>query len=58
MKLIFERGGEGHGMDLLPACDVPQVSVSKARQLSLDLPQVSEIELTRTIPSFPSRSSA
>ena len=24
MKLIFERGAEGRGLSLLPACDVPR----------------------------------
>ena len=27
MKLIFERGKEGRGCTLLPACDVPEVSM-------------------------------
>ena len=47
MKLIFERGGEGHRMELLPACDVPEISPQKARQTELLLPKVSEVELTR-----------
>ena len=24
MKLIFQQGAEGHGLHLLPACDVPE----------------------------------
>ena len=47
MKLIFQRGGAGHGMDLLPKCDVPEVTLSQERTEALELPQVSEVELTR-----------
>ena len=47
MKLIFQRGGAGHGMDLLPQCDVPEVTLSRERTEALELPQVSEVELTR-----------
>ncbi|MEA5040661.1 MAG: aminomethyl-transferring glycine dehydrogenase subunit GcvPB [Clostridiaceae bacterium] len=47
MKLIFEKGAPGQRLTLLPACDVPEVSLKEERSLPLDLPQVSENELTR-----------
>lgn len=48
MKLIFERGKEGRGCTLLPACDVPEVSMEvPAREKPLHLPQVSENDLSR-----------
>lgn len=47
MKLIFERGGEGHSLSLMPASDVPVVRPSKVRARRPQLPQVSETELTR-----------
>ncbi|MGM9989420.1 aminomethyl-transferring glycine dehydrogenase subunit GcvPB [Desulfovibrio piger] len=47
MKLIFEQGGEGHCLSLLPECDVPVVRPSKVRAEKAPLPQVSETELVR-----------
>ena len=47
MKLIFERGAEGRGLSLLPACDVPEACLPEAREIPLHLPQVSENELLR-----------
>ncbi len=49
MKLIFERGQEGRRLDLLPPCDVPEVALAEKdrRQEPLDLPQVTESELSR-----------
>lgn len=47
MKLIFEKGQEGHGLGLLPECDVPKVSLSRTRRKPPVLPHVSENELTR-----------
>ena len=49
MKLIFERGQEGRRLDLLPPCDVPEVALEEKdrRQEPLDLPQVTESELSR-----------
>ena len=49
MKLIFERGQEGRRLDLLPPCDVPEVALEEKdrRQKPLDLPQVTESELSR-----------
>ena len=47
MKLIFEQGAKGHGLHLLPACDVPEYTLGTERTAPLRLPQVSENELTR-----------
>lgn len=48
MKLIFERGKEGRGCTLLPACDVPEISMeTPVRERPLHLPQVSENEISR-----------
>ena len=48
MKLIFECGGSGHGMDLLPECTTPAVDPgSYGRQKALHLPEVSETEVSR-----------
>ena len=47
MKTIFEQGALGHGLSLLPACDVPVVTLAPARKKPLHLPQVSENELIR-----------
>ena len=47
MKLIFEKGAPGRHLSLLPACDVPEVTLPEERELPLRLPHVSENELTR-----------
>ena len=49
MKLIFERGEEGQGLSILPACDVPVVKIAAAhaRASAPHLPHVSENELSR-----------
>jgi glycine dehydrogenase subunit 2 len=47
MKLIFEKGAPDQHLTLLPACDVPEVSLREERALPLRLPHVSENELTR-----------
>ena len=47
MKLIFQQGAEGHGLNLLPACDVPEYTLAAERTAPFRLPQVSENELTR-----------
>ncbi|MBQ7796932.1 MAG: aminomethyl-transferring glycine dehydrogenase subunit GcvPB [Lachnospiraceae bacterium] len=48
MKLIFERGKEGQACTLMPACDVPQVTLAAPkREKKLHLPHVSENELSR-----------
>ena len=47
MKLIFEQGSPDQHLTLMPACDVPEVRLSQERALPLELPCVSENELTR-----------
>ena len=47
MKLIFEKGAPGQHLTLMPPCDVPEVTLAKPRTEPLDLPHVSETELTR-----------
>lgn len=47
MKLIFERGREGRGCTVLPACDVPPVELPVKREKELRLPQLSECEVSR-----------
>lgn len=47
MELLFERSTAGHHLDILPPCDVPTVSLSVKRQSKLNLPELSETELTR-----------
>lgn len=49
MKLIFERSVERRGLSLLPTCDVPEVTISNEhkREQKMNLPQVSEIEISR-----------
>ena len=48
MKLIFECGGSGHGMDLLPECSTPVVDPGAyGRKAPLHLPEVSETEVSR-----------
>ncbi len=49
MKLLFEISKDGHGCDLLPALDVPEVTLpgNMRRGIPLLLPQLSEIELSR-----------
>lgn len=50
MKLIFEISKKGRKSDYLPACDVPLAALptkDKLRQNAPELPQLSEVELTR-----------
>ena len=49
MKLIFERSVAGRSCAILPACDVPaaELPASLARQQALNLPELSEIDLSR-----------
>ena len=49
MKLIFEKSMQGRGCSLLPESDVPVVTPSNnyIREKKLDLPEVSETELSR-----------
>lgn len=47
--LVFERGREGRGLSLIPACDVELVMPEKSdkRKRALHLPELSESELCR-----------
>lgn len=47
MKLIFERGSKEQHLSLMPSCDVPEVTLKEKREIPLNLPHVSENELTR-----------
>ena len=47
MQLIFEKGAPGRDLSLLPPCDVPEVRPERPRAEPLELPEVSENELTR-----------
>ena len=49
MKLIFEKGMEGRGCELLPPSDVPVIEAGEKyrRKSALNLPEVSEPELSR-----------
>ncbi|MDR2679972.1 MAG: aminomethyl-transferring glycine dehydrogenase subunit GcvPB [Tannerella sp.] len=49
MRLLFEISKEGHGCDLLPAPDVPEVELParERRRRPPALPQLSEVELSR-----------
>ena len=47
MQLIFEKGAPGRHLSLLPGCDVPEVTLSRPRKAELELPEVSETEVTR-----------
>ena len=47
MQLIFEKGAPGRHLSLLPGCDVPEVTLSHPRKAELELPEVSETEVTR-----------
>lgn len=48
MKLIFERGKDGQACTILPACDVPEVTLAvPKREKKLHLPHVSENEVSR-----------
>ncbi len=49
MKLIFERSVPGRRCDILPACDVPEVTpeAQLSRQSALELPELSETDISR-----------
>ena len=49
MKLLFEISAAGHRCELLPAMDVPEVTLpeKEKRGAPLALPQLSEVELSR-----------
>ena len=47
MKLIFEKGTPGRHCHLLPDCDVPVHQIGVGRKEKLDLPELSENEISR-----------
>ena len=49
MKLLFERSRTGRAMNLLPDCDVPEVSFDESllRSSAPRLPELSEVDLDR-----------
>ncbi len=47
MELIFERSTPGHSCSILPPCDVEKVDLKNRRSSPLNLPEVSENELSR-----------
>ncbi len=47
MKLIFELSKKNHKCSILPPCDVAKVELKSQRKLALNLPEVSENELSR-----------
>ena len=49
MQLIFEKSKQGRGSVLLPACDVPEVTLPDTlqREQELRLPELSETEISR-----------
>ncbi len=47
MKLIFERGSKEQKLGLMPACDVPEVTFTETRAGEMNLPHVSENEISR-----------
>ena len=55
MKLIFEKGAPGQHLSLMPPCDVPEVTLSRPRTEPLNLPHVSETELTRNYTALAKR---
>ncbi|MCD2493421.1 aminomethyl-transferring glycine dehydrogenase subunit GcvPB [Lacrimispora sp. NSJ-141] len=47
MKLLFELGTSGRHCDILPPCDVPEMSPECLRKKELRLPHLSETEISR-----------
>lgn len=58
MKLVFEKGSAGRGLNLISPCDVPPVSIDKAhtRGGSPHLPHLSENEISRHYTELAKRS--
>lgn len=58
MKLVFEKGSAGRGLDLIRPCDVPQVTFDKdhSREKSPRLPHMSENEISRHYTELAKRS--
>lgn len=47
MQLIFEKSTKGHKCSIMPPCDVPKVSLKTKREQALNLPELSENEISR-----------
>ena len=47
MKLIFEKGTPGRHCHLLPDCDVPVHQIGVGRKEKLNLPELSENDISR-----------
>ena len=49
MELLFEKSRSGRGCDLLPPLDVPPAHLMEGmgRETPLDLPELSEVDLSR-----------
>lgn len=58
MKLVFEIGSKGRGLDLISGCDVPCVSLKEehARRTKPRLPSLSENEISRHYTKLAKRS--
>lgn len=58
MKLIFEKGNEGRGLQLLPDLDVPEVEIAEGMKRSKKpaLAKVSETEISRHYTELANRS--
>lgn len=58
MKLVFEKGSEGRHMDIIAACDVPEVRLDSAcaRSCKPRLPSLSENEISRHYTELAKRS--
>lgn len=58
MKLIFEKGNEGRGLQLLPDLDVPEVDIAEGMKRSKKpaLAKVSETEISRHYTELANRS--
>ena len=58
MKLVFEKGSEGRGLNLVGQCDVPRVSIDQAhiRKAGPRLPHISENEISRHYTELAKRS--
>lgn len=55
MKLIFEKGTPGRHCHLLPDCDVPVHEIGIGRERKLNLPELSENEISRHYTSLAGR---
>ena len=58
MKLVFEKGSAGRGLNLIRGCDVPRVSLDgeHKREAPPRLPHMSENEISRHYTQLAKRS--